>query len=147
MSEIPPTTASPIGPRSHDSMLTVLTILWYVYAGLNLLGICAGGIYLAIGVVSFSNPDIFKNDPSAPPAELFGWLFVGMGAFIILLTIAFGLLALFCAINLKRRRRRTFCQVASAIACLNIPFGTALGVLTLITISKPDIHQQFEANK
>jgi hypothetical protein len=45
--------------------------------------------------------------------------------------------------RLKRRRRRTWCLVVAAIECTLVPYGTALGVFTIITLSKDSVQHLF----
>lgn len=99
--------------------------------------------------MALNDPSMFDDGTSAnpPPPGLFGGFFIGIGSFVIVLSIVFGLLTLFCAINLQRRRRRTFCMVVAALTCLGVPLGTALGVFTLITLAKPDVQTHFDRSK
>ncbi len=58
------------------------------------------------------------------------------------------ILKLFTAHALKRRRHRSLCIVTGALCCLNIPYGTALGVATLMVLSRESVAALFEdANK
>ena len=44
---------------------------------------------------------------------------------------------------LARRVHYTFCLVVAAIACLFMPFGTVLGVLTIIVLMRPSVKALF----
>jgi hypothetical protein len=47
--------------------------------------------------------------------------------------------------NIAARRRRTFCLVvAGIVAILCMPFGTILGVLTLVVLLRPSVRAAFE---
>jgi hypothetical protein len=48
---------------------------------------------------------------------------------------------------LTRRRRYTFCLVIAGLLCLWMPFGTILGVFTLVTLTKPPVRAQFEGQR
>jgi len=54
-------------------------------------------------------------------------------------------LALVSAAMLKRRRRRIFCMVVAAMLCLFHPFGTVLGVFTLLVLARPSVKDAFKA--
>jgi hypothetical protein len=41
--------------------------------------------------------------------------------------------------NLKRRQKRTFSLVMACMCCMNIPLGTALGVFTLVVLSRQSV--------
>ena len=44
---------------------------------------------------------------------------------------------------LGAHRRHTFCMVMAALSCLFMPFGTILGIFTLIVLSKPEVRELF----
>jgi hypothetical protein len=43
----------------------------------------------------------------------------------------------------KARKSRTLCLVAAAISCLEIPYGTLLGVFTLIVLDRASVRNEF----
>ena len=45
---------------------------------------------------------------------------------------------------LLQRTHYTFCLVVAAIACLLMPFGTALGIFTIIVLMRPSVREMFE---
>jgi hypothetical protein len=45
---------------------------------------------------------------------------------------------------IHRRKWHLYCMVISGLLCLSFPLGTALGVFSLITLSKPEIRRLFE---
>ena len=44
---------------------------------------------------------------------------------------------------LRRRRRYTFCLVVAAISCAFVPFGTVLGIFTLVVLTRPGVKPMF----
>src|SRR4051812_40953640 len=50
-----------------------------------------------------------------------------------------GELILYSRICIKERKHRTFSLVMAVVNCLCIPFGTALGVFTLIILQRPSV--------
>ena len=46
--------------------------------------------------------------------------------------------------NLARRRRYLFCQVVAGVGCMFMPFGTVLGVFTLVVLSRPAVRNLFQ---
>jgi len=59
----------------------------------------------------------------------FGWIF----AVIIFLTGRF----------LAKRKRYMFCLVIACVECLFMPFGTVLGVFTIIVLMRPSVKELF----
>jgi hypothetical protein len=47
---------------------------------------------------------------------------------------------------LARRKHHLFCLVVAGVECLFFPFGTVLGVFTIIVLMRPSVQQAFEAN-
>ena len=77
-----------------------------------------------------------------------------VGAFMVLIAI-FAILAgwtlAVCIIIagrcLAKRRRYMFCLVMAAISCVFMPFGTVLGVFTIIVLMRPSVKELFAVNK
>jgi hypothetical protein len=138
----------PVGCASGAStpprdQLNVLRILYFVYAGLMGLGGCFPVFHLAMGLVLLFAPlkPAASSDPF--PIKLFGLFFVVMALIFMALIWTMGVLALLTARNLKQPRRLLFCRVTAGILCAMFPFGTALGVTTLIMLSKADMAALF----
>ncbi len=49
------------------------------------------------------------------------------------------LLFLFRSIQPSARRHRTFSIVIASLSCMSFPFGTILGVFTLIVLVRPSV--------
>jgi hypothetical protein len=45
--------------------------------------------------------------------------------------------------SIARRKRHLFCLIVAGMACLMMPFGTVLGVFTLITLNRPSVKAKF----
>jgi hypothetical protein len=63
---------------------------------------------------------------------------------IFLILIAMAILKLLTAQYIKRRRSRAFCMVVAAISCLEIPYGTLLGVFTFLVLGRNSVRGLFE---
>ncbi len=44
---------------------------------------------------------------------------------------------------LARRQHPTFCIVVSALDCMCMPLGTALGVFTILVLQRPSVKEMF----
>ena len=121
--------------------LNTLSILYYIYAGLYSLGMCIGGVYIALGGIAAA---AIKADPKAPPvASWFGGIFAIIGAVVLLYTLTGAVCCLLSGRWLRARRNRAFSQVVAAVCCLNVPLGTALGVFTFIVLGKPEAEELY----
>ncbi len=151
MSDLPPSPLPPSGPPpgiyaavdKDSEHLKILSICWYVVAGLQALGGCIGLGYIAFGIL-MGLGIASSNDRDAAAAGL------GVGGFVtciglVMLAIAWGIAFLNYKVgrSLVARRNRTLCFIMAIIACLGVPLGTILGVFTLIVLSRPSVQSSF----
>ena len=136
---------SPTGTPSQDAAhLDLLGIFHYIVAGVSALFSCFPVIHLVIGIAMVTGRmGEMHRSPGAPEPALFGWFFIAIAAFLIVLGLTFSALLAYAGRCLRQRRRHTFCLVMAAISCMFMPFGTVLGVFTLIVLSKPSARALF----
>jgi len=121
--------------------LNTLSILYYVYAGLHALGMCIGGVYIAMGAFA---AEAMKSDPKAAQAAgWFGGIVALIGTIFVLVALTGAVCCFLSARYLKQRRNKTFSQVVAALSCLNMPLGTALGVFTFIVLGKAEAEELY----
>ena len=129
--------------REH---LRLLAIFHYVGAGLAALFSLFPLLYTTIGAIF-----IFAARHGTPkpgeelPPEFLGWIFVGIGSFLFLLGITMAICILLAGRCLSRHRFYSFALVMACVECLFIPFGTILGVFTIIALSRESVKALFAA--
>ena len=122
--------------------LKLLVIFHYVVAGISALVGCFPVIHLAIGISMLSGR--LPSHSSDPGGEKFmGWMFTGMAGSMIVVMWSFAILVLCAAHFLRQRRRRTFCLVVAGLECMMMPYGTILGVFTIIVLLRPSVCRLF----
>ena len=126
-----------------EKYLNLLSIFHFVFAGLKALFSCFFLIYIAIGVAMLCGAIDGKD---APP-RFVGVFFIFLGSVFIIVSWILAGLMVALGVKLKRRTSRTFCLVAAGIECISMPFGTILGVLTIVLLLKDSVKQLFEATK
>ena len=107
----------------------------YIYGALVAVGALVALLYVVIGVG-------VAAATRTPAGELFGGIFAIFGLIIGVVIADQG--ASSCstpAICLGKRRHHTLCLVVAVLSCLMIPFGTLLGVFTLVVLSRPTVKQ------
>ena len=124
-----------------DEHLRLLRIGYFISAGQTAIFIPFGLVYAVMGVVIAKFPG---GGPPAPP--FMSWFFGIFGAVFAGLAAVAALLKLITAIRLKERRSRVLCLVTAGFSCLEIPYGTALGLMTFIVLARPNVKQQFDRN-
>ena len=123
-----------------DEHLRLLSILHYVWGGLTAFGGCIGGIWSLIGGGILTAAS--KGGRNAPPVAV-GAVLLVVGIFIVLLVGTISTLTILAGRSLAQRQRYTLCMVMAFISCLSVPLGTALGVFTLIVLSRPAVKEKF----
>lgn len=127
--------------------LRLLSIFHYIVGGIMAFFASIPLIHVAVGFFLMLLPKLMHGHSSNHAAELppaflglffiiFGGLFVVCGWTLALLTILSGR-------NLARRTRPTFCFVVACLLCLWIPFGTVLGVFTIIVLNRDSVKALF----
>ena len=140
-----PDTTSQTGAFSQDAAhLDLLGVFHYVVAGLSALFSLFPVIHLVMGlaIVTGHMGDMHAK-PGEPDPALFGWFFVVIAVVLITCGLTFSALLAYAGRCLRQRRRYTFCVVMAAISCAFMPFGTVLGVFTLIVLTRPSARLLF----
>ena len=121
--------------------LRLLSIFHYVLAAMIGLLSMIPFVHLAIGIAMVTGGLAGKG--GNPPPPFVGWILISFASAFILsgLTIA-GLVAL-AGRYLARQRRYVFCCVVAGLSCIFAPFGTALGVFTLIVLLRDSVRELF----
>jgi hypothetical protein len=122
--------------------LKLLSIFHYVKGGITALFACIPIIHVVFGLVLIVAPRLFGHGNDQPPAFL-GWLFVILGFFIIFLGWTVAVLVLIAGRCIARRRHYTFCFVVACLECLSVPFGTVLGVFTILVLNRQSVKALF----
>ncbi len=102
-------------------------------------------MYVAMGVLLIVEPGFMTQGQKAPPPPaLFGYFFIVIGVTFSLLGWACAVCTLISGRYLAKRRKRMFSFVMAAILCMFFPFGTALGVFTIIVLSRESVQRLYE---
>jgi hypothetical protein len=127
--------------REH---LRLLAIFHYVVAGLAALFSFFPLLYSTIGgfmLCAAHHPGPTNQEP--PPA-IVGWIFVVLGASFFLACLAMAICILMAGRSLARQRRYLFAFVIACLECFFIPpFGTILGVFTIVVLSRESVKALF----
>lgn len=125
-----------------SEQLRLLSIFHYVVGGLMALFACVPVIHLGVGLfMIFAAPNHRHSEGPAP--AFVGIMFVLIAAIFIILGWALAILTFWAGRSLSQRRRYTFCFVVACILCAFAPFGTVLGVFTIIVLMRPSVKKLF----
>jgi hypothetical protein len=119
--------------------LKLLSIFHYVVAGMAALFACIPFIHFFMGL-ALATGAFGDADPGTRPIG-FG-LMVFAGLFILAGWTLAALIA-FTGRSLQTRKRFTFCLVMAGVECIFMPFGTVLGVFTIIVLMRESVKEIF----
>ncbi len=127
-----------------EEHLQLLAIFHYVVAGLAALFSFLPLLYTTVGVIFIfaARHGTAKPGEDLPP-EFLGWIFALLGALLFLIGIAMAICILIAGRSLALRKRYSFAFVMACIECLFIPFGTILGVFTIVVLSRESVRGLF----
>jgi hypothetical protein len=123
--------------------LRLLSIFHYIVGAMTALFACFPLIHLAIGIAILCGAFDGKD---APPRFL-GLFFIIFSSVFILCGWALAVCMIIAGRNLARYRARTYCLVLAAIECIFMPFGTVLGVFTILVLMKDSVKELFAASR
>jgi hypothetical protein len=79
--------------------------------------------------------------------QVMGWLFIGGASLFIVLGWSYSIGMVIAGLRLRQRRAYIYCIIMAALSCASVPFGTCLGVFTIIVLVRPSVKQLFEKQK
>ena len=123
----------------EEQHLQLLAIFHYIVGGLAALFACFPLIHLTIGLVMVFGG--FSGN-QAPPAFV-GWLFIILGGGFFLVGQSLAICIVIAGRFLARRKRYLFVFVVACCECLFMPFGTVLGVFTIVLLSRESVKGAF----
>lgn len=130
---------------SDEEQLRLLSVFHYVVGGLGMLFSCFPIIHLALGIAMLVGA--IEGEGGETPPTLFAWLFVLLPAAFILVGWTVSLCILIAGHKLRARRSYTYCFLVACVECAFVPFGTVLGVFTIIVLNKDSVKKLFTASE
>jgi len=126
----------------NEEHLKIISIFNYVVGGLAAVIYSIPLIHMMIGIAMMTISGSVKGNEGVPLAIL-GMFFAVIGAIIVLIGWSFAVLIILTGVFIHNRRHYTFCLVMSGIECMFFPFGTLLGVFSIILLAKPEVRALF----
>ena len=130
--------------KQDEEHLRLLSIFHYVVAALAALGALFPVIYFIVGLIIVFARDKFPDHGQAPPVVL-GWLLAIFALMLITFGWIFAALLATTGRFLAQRRHYTFCLFMAGLECIFMPFGTVLGVLTIVVLVRESVRSLFGA--
>jgi hypothetical protein len=124
--------------------LQLLAIFHYVVAGLAALFSFFPLLYTTVGTIFIfaARHGTAKPGEELPP-EFLGWIFAMIGSVLFLIGLAMAICVLIAGRSLAHCKRYSFALVMACVECLFVPFGTILGVFTIVVLSRQSVKELF----
>ena len=136
-------TASPNPQQNTDNEhLKLLSIFHYMVGGMAALFACIPIFHLILGLFFILAPEKFGHGSQQPPAFI-GWGFVAFASVFILVGSTLAVLVLMAGRFIARRKHHMFCFVVACVECVFMPFGTVLGVFTILVLNRQSVKELF----
>lgn len=132
-----------------EEHLKLLSLGYMISAATTAFFSLFGLMYMVIGIMMSAiiphKPEVAAQPGQEFPASV-GWIFAGIGLAVFLVMIILAAAKLRAAFCIKNRKSRTFCMVMAGISCLEIPYGTVLGVLSFIVLGRDSVTRLFNSS-
>jgi hypothetical protein len=132
---------SPMPSSEDGSQLNALAVCHFVYGGIVALVGLVGLVYVIIG---FAVASAIATQGERGASVAVGGIFAVIGVMVMVFVWGKAAAVIYSGLCLQRRRRMTFSFVVAAFCCLGIPIGTALGVFTLVVLSRPSVKALYD---
>ena len=127
--------------RAAREHLRLLSIFHYVGAGLSGIGL----LFLVVWCAFFMSL-VARAPASSSGAEdhVFFWLFGLVAGGMLLWGLGKTIALILAGRFIARQRHYLFCLVVAGLNCVSVPFGTVLGVFTIVVLARPVVRNMFE---
>ena len=122
--------------------LRLLSLFHYIRGGLTAAASCFFLIYVAMGMIFAGIPAFTRN--GNPPPVAVGIFLAMFGGALVMLGWTWSAAVIYAGRCLAQRKNRVYCMVIAGISCIFIPYGTILGVCTLMVLQRPAVKQMFD---
>lgn len=129
--------------EADQQHLKLLSIFHYVVGGICCLFGFFPIIHLLMGVLMLSGAFGAENANDEVPLRIMGCFFLIFPMLFMISAWTLATLMIITAKKIERRLSYTFCLVVAGIECIFMPFGTVLGVFTIIVLCRPSVKSQF----
>ena len=129
--------------NQDEQHLNLLSTFHYVVGSLTALFSCVFLIHIAFGIAMVFGDSRGEDHPP----RFLEWFFILFPSVAILAGWTFSGFIIAAGRRLKRRTSYTFCIVMAGIECIFMPFGTVLGIFTIIILMKESVKNLFSVNQ
>ncbi len=127
-----------------EEHLRLLAIFHYVVAGITALFSLIPIAHITVGILMVMGK--LESGPSDAAEPLWmGWMFIAMGGVWMAAGLTLAVCLALAGRYLRARQHYMYCLVVACIACIFTPFGTVLGIFTIIVLMRQTVKDAFAA--
>jgi nitrate reductase gamma subunit len=123
--------------------LNLLAIFHYVVGGIHALFGSFGLIHVSFGAAILFGLFPKTSHTAAGPEMAMAAIFVIIGGTIVAASWTIGAVTILSGRRIAQRRSRKFSIIVGAINCAILPFGTTLGIFTLILLNRREAELEY----
>jgi len=148
----PPVPSAPAASDKDKDHVLLLSIFHFVMVGLGAVGLIFLLFHYMMMSTVFANPHIWENmkDKDGNPVPMpfdptqffaaFRWFYLLIGMWGVVSMIV----NLIAGFRLRQWRSRTFLLFVAGFNCINFPFGTLLGIFTIMVLTRDSMRGRFD---
>ena len=129
--------------NQDEQHLNLLSTFHYVVGGLTLLISCVFLMNIGIGIAMLCG--VFDGKEELP--RFIAWFNILFPAVYIIVGWTLAGFIIAAGRKLKHHTSHKFCLIVAGCECILTPFGTVLGVFTIIVLMKDSVKELFSANQ
>lgn len=135
---------NPNNTSKDDEHLKLLSIFHYVVGGISCFFACIPLLHVVIGLfIIIASGSINGKGGEAPP-QFMGWLFLIMGSTFFIVGQIMAIAVILSGWFISKRKYYLYSFVVACVLCLFCPFGTVLGVFTIIVLSRESVKETYQ---
>ncbi len=131
---------APVRNTEDQEHLKLLAIGHYVVGGIAVFFACLPLLHLTIGLAFlFGGFEQFGAEGAEEVPTFIGVLFAIIGGIFFLFGQACAWCLIYSGRQIAQRKKHTFSFIIACVSCMFFPFGTILGVFTIIVLSRDSV--------
>ncbi len=130
--------------REH---LRLLKLFHYIVGGAGCALACFPLIHVLVGTMLMTESPMLREAGGPPPPAAFGLFFVVIGGLFFLAGQTLSICMIVSGRYISQLRNHGFSFVVACISCLFFPFGTVLGVFTLVVLSRDSVKALYDVQR
>ena len=124
--------------------LKLLSILHYFYGGLIGFFSLLFLFHFFVGLDIINSPEFFSTETSGEViSKEWGYLFAIFGAIFVIISQITAITTICSGNFLRRHKNYSYSFIVAFLMCPFVPFGTALGVFTIIVLSRESVKKLY----